>query len=248
MVWMWRDTGDCATNHDISYARSRDLVTWEAGDRSTLPLPITIEANPSIVDPVPAGGGLINMCQSLGFDSADRPVVSYHKHDEQGNTQAYASRLEDGVWRVYKLSDWDYRWDFSGGGSIGAEIRLGGASISEEGHLSMTWWHLKKGAGIWKLDESTLSVVGDYPLPEPELPEALMKPTLDYPGMSVRTASERRDTQDDTDDFYDEKTAAVVRRDERLLLRWETLPANRDRPREEIPPPSELRLYVLGRP
>ncbi|MEE2629045.1 MAG: BNR-4 repeat-containing protein, partial [Candidatus Latescibacterota bacterium] len=165
MVWMWRDTGDCATNHDISYARSRDLVTWEAGDGITLPLPITIEANPSIVDPVPAGGGLINMCKSLGFDSADRPVVSYHKHDEQGNTQAYASRLEDGVWRVYKLSDWDYRWDFSGGGSIGAEIRLGGASISEEGHLSMTWWHLKKGAGIWKLDESTLSVVGDYPLP-----------------------------------------------------------------------------------
>ena len=32
MVWMWRDTPDCATNHDISYARSRDLVHWEAGD------------------------------------------------------------------------------------------------------------------------------------------------------------------------------------------------------------------------
>ena len=26
MVWVWRDTPDAATNHDLSYARSRDLV------------------------------------------------------------------------------------------------------------------------------------------------------------------------------------------------------------------------------
>ena len=54
MVWMWRDTPDCATNHDISYARSRDLVNWEAGDGTALPLPITVEAASSIVDPVAA--------------------------------------------------------------------------------------------------------------------------------------------------------------------------------------------------
>ena len=28
LVWVWRDTPDAATNHDLSYARSRDLVTW----------------------------------------------------------------------------------------------------------------------------------------------------------------------------------------------------------------------------
>jgi len=247
MVWMWRDTGDCATNHDISYATSRDLVQWKAGDGSDLPLPITVQAKASIVDPIPAGGGLINMCQSLGFDSAKRPIVSYHKHDEEGNTQAYASRLEEGVWKAYKLSDWDYRWEFSGGGSIGAEIRIGGANTEEEeGHLSMTWWHLKKGAGIWKLDEATLEVVGEYPESEPDLPDALSKAFLDYPGMSVRTAAGRRSEQDDTDDFYDENAVGSAE-GERYILRWETLGANRDRPRDEIPPPSELILYVLGK-
>jgi hypothetical protein len=242
MVWMWRDTPDCATNHDISYARSRDLVTWEAGDGSALPLPITVEAGSSIVDPVPAGGGLINMCQSLGFDSSSRPVITYHKHDAQGKTQAYASRLEDGKWQVYLLSDWDYRWDFGGGGSIGAEIRLGGAKVSEDGHLSVSWWHLKKGSGVWKLDEQTLKVVGEYPEPESELPENLMDPVLDYPGMSVRTASGQRAKPAGSD------TDEAQTQGERLLLRWETLPANRDRPRDDIPPPSELRLYVLSQP
>jgi hypothetical protein len=29
------------------------------------------------------------------------------------------------------------------------------------------------------------------------------------------------------------------------MLRWESLPRNRDRPRESAPPPSELRLFEL---
>ena len=68
MVWMWRDTGDCATNHDISYATSQDLVNWSAGDGSNLPLPITVKASASIIDPVPPGGGL---CLLYTSDAAD---------------------------------------------------------------------------------------------------------------------------------------------------------------------------------
>ena len=223
MVWMWRDTPDCASNHDISYERSRDLVTWEAGDGHVLPLPITVRATPSIIDPVPAGGGLINMSQSLGFDAANRPIVSYHKHDNNGNTQAYAARLEEGLWAIYKLSDWDYRWAFSGNGSIGAKFRLGEAKVSEDGLLNMNWWHIKEGAGIWKLDEVSLEVVGAYPESRPELSPALLRAELDYPGMTVRTASGRV-----TDDAAVEPGV------------------DRYQPRDEIPPPSELRLYALG--
>ena len=91
-----------------------------------------------------------------------------------------------------------------------------------------------------------LTVVGAYPDPEPELPTELLRTTSEYPGMSVRTANGRMAKQDDTDGFYDEATAARLE-GERYLLRWETLGANRDRPRDEIPPPSELWLYILGR-
>ena len=42
IVWVWRDTPDAATNHDVSYARSRDLVHWERSDGTPLSLPITV--------------------------------------------------------------------------------------------------------------------------------------------------------------------------------------------------------------
>ncbi|HAA75268.1 TPA: hypothetical protein DCE37_09130 [Candidatus Latescibacteria bacterium] len=227
MIWMWRDTPDCSTNHDISYATSQDLVNWSAGDGSPLPLSITAEASTSIIDPVPPGGGLSNMCASLGYDSKDRPVVSYHKNDEKAFTQAYAARLENGDWKIHKLSDWDYHWDFSGNGSIDTEITLGAVEIREEAFLAMPWWHARKGSGIWKIDESTLQVVGSYPDPEPDLPEELSNVVSDLPGMGVRTTAGRGDTE------------------RKYWLRWETLERNRDQPRDEIPPPSDLVLYEV---
>jgi hypothetical protein len=30
--WVWRDTPDCSTNHDLGYARSSDLIEWETID------------------------------------------------------------------------------------------------------------------------------------------------------------------------------------------------------------------------
>jgi hypothetical protein len=229
LIWMWRDTPDCATNHDISYARSRDLVHWENCRGEPLTLPITL-ASDTIVDPVPPGGGMINMTQSLGFDSKDRPVVSYHKFDANGKTQAYSARLEDGKWRIYQTSDWDYRWEFSGGGSVGAEIRLGGIFVERDGGLSQTYSHVKHGSGIWKLDEATLRPSGSYPPPPALLPGELRKPTSDFAGMSVRLQTGRG-----------EGNVAGVK----YVLRWETLGPNRDRPRKEGPAPSELKLYEV---
>ena len=229
MVWMWRDTPDCATNHDLSYARSKDLVHWETGDGSPLSLPITIESG-AIVDPVPPGGGMINMTQSLGFDHKNRPVISYHKHDENGYTQAYCARLEDGAWKIYKVSDWTYRWEFSGGGSVGAEIRLGGVNVESDGGLSLSYWHVKEGRGIWKLHPETLQIVGAYPPKSNDLPDELEKVESDYPSMQVRTMWAR---------------GKGLNPKVRHVLRWETLGPNRDRPREEAPPPSELRLYEM---
>ncbi|AUP77012.1 hypothetical protein CWS02_23110 [Enterobacter sp. EA-1] len=28
MIWMWRDTPHCETCHDLSYARSPDMINW----------------------------------------------------------------------------------------------------------------------------------------------------------------------------------------------------------------------------
>ena len=51
LVWMWRDTPDCRTNHHISYAHSRDLRKWETGQGEEIDLPVTIDENVLLLIP-----------------------------------------------------------------------------------------------------------------------------------------------------------------------------------------------------
>ncbi len=159
LCWVWRDTPDCATNHDLCYARSRDLVHWETSDGIALRLPISL-ASAEIVDPVPAQGGLINGNTVIGFDAQARIVLSYHKFDPAGKTQLYNARREEGGWKIYQTSDWDYRWEFSGGGSIGFEIGFGPVTAAADGSLTQNYRHAKHGSGRWRLDAATLRAVG----------------------------------------------------------------------------------------
>src|SRR5262249_39649324 len=100
LVWVWRESPDASTNHDLSYARTRDLLHWESGAGQTLTLPIRL-ATSDIVDPVPSGGGMINNNTKVGFDSQNRPVIAYHKYDASGNTQLYNARFENGRWTTH---------------------------------------------------------------------------------------------------------------------------------------------------
>lgn len=227
LIWVWRNTGDCATNHDLSYARSRDLVHWETSNGKPLSLPMTTRTS-EVIDPVPVKGGIINGSAHLGWDSKKRTVVTYHKFDEKGLTQAYAARLEEGRWKFYLLSDWTYRWDFQGGGSIPFEITLGAVHPSGPGELQMDYHHIKRGSGTWRIDEQTMKVIGQAKR-ERTLPASLDKLESDFPGMSVRTL-----TSPGNGVLY--------------VLRWETLGPNRDRAREgPLPGPSMLRLYEIKR-
>jgi len=226
LCWVWRDTPDCSTNHDPSHARSKDLVHWETATGKPISLPMTLDSKGLIVDPVPAKGGIINGNTKLGFDSKQRPVLSYHKFDDDGNTQLYNARLEDGRWNIYQTSNWDYRWYFQGGGSIPFEIRVSPVVLDEDGSLTQAYSHAKQGSGLWKLDEKTLRPIGKVAR-QRRWPSELSKPESDFPGMQVKLQSDSGNSGDP---------------EIRYFLRWETLGSNRDRPRREVPPPSMLRL------
>jgi hypothetical protein len=119
LIWVWRNTPDAATNHSLSYARSPDLVSWQDASGNTLSLPLTLDTA-EVVDPVPPFGGMINGNVKLGFDQRQRPIISYHKYDKQGNTQMYVARFQNSTWKSVQISDWKgFRWDFGGGGSLG---------------------------------------------------------------------------------------------------------------------------------
>jgi hypothetical protein len=148
MLWVWRDTPDCATNHHLSYARSKDLIRWESIFGEDIPLPIVLEEKQAWVDPIPSGGGIINGGARLSFASDGRPLIAYHKADTDGNMQVYAARPEEGRWSVNQLTDWDKPVKFSGGGSMGdIGISIGAMEQVESGILTMTYRHRDFGNG-----------------------------------------------------------------------------------------------------
>lgn len=227
LVWMWRETPDCATNHTLSYARSRDFVQWENSRGEPVALPITL-ATGDVIDGAKPGEGLINMTFNLGFDAQQRPLVVYHRYDAQRRSQAYIARPREAApgWDVRQLSAWEFCWAFSGGGSIAGEVKLGPPRRERDGSLLVDHWTKEAGAGRWRLRGDTLERTEQLPSAPAALPATLRGVRSTTPGMEIQTMTSRAEGR-------------------RWVLRWETLGRNRDRPRETAPPPTELRLYEL---
>lgn len=225
ILWMWRDTPNGNTNHDLSYARSTDLEHWEAADGSRIELPITLADRKTVVDPVRSGHGLVTISFGIGWDSASRPIVYYSKYDAQGASQAYNARWEDAGWRIVAASAWDYHWAIDRNGTLDPEITLRPPRPDRPGELRQEFEHVRAGHGVWILDEKTLEVreVEETPTTLAELIAPLSKTS----GMEVREPEFDR-----TGEYY---------------LRWETLPARRDQPLEgPAPPPSLLVVEHLA--
>ena len=212
LAWVWRDSPDAETNHDLSYARSRDLVHWERSDGTTLALPITL-SRAEIVDPVPVGGGMINNNTVVGFDNELRPVITYHKFDAQGNTQIYLARREKHGWTIRQISKWrDFRWDFHGRGSLDSRLTVSGAKPASVDLTSVDV--VRDGQPItFLLKSRNLKVVSEGP--------------------AITLAGELRKFIDVPKDM--QLNAIPDRGGSSLVIAWATLPPNRDQPRTNVP-------------
>lgn len=228
VFWVWRDTPDCATNHDLSYMKSPDLKSWYDAFGKTVELPATIENKSLIVDPIPPGGGIINLAARLCLDENNKPVFIYHKYGPEGNLQLFVAQLDGNEWVYKQITNWDYRWEFSGRGSIGKDVRLKNFKRREDGYYEFSYWHVKYGNGTILLNEN-FDNIGKVLKPEPF--SETLEPEGDFSGLEVRTSEDIGETDEG---------------DTRYLLKWETLPQNRDRPRSKPwPEPSQLYLYKL---
>jgi hypothetical protein len=226
--WVWRDTPDCATNHDLSYMKSPDLKNWYNAFGEPVKLPATIRNRSLIVDPVPPGGGIINLSARLCLDENNKPVFIYHKYGPAGNLQLFVARMKGNGWVYRQITDWDYRWEFSGGGSIVFDVRLKNFLRRDDGYYEFSYWHVKQG-------NNTLLLDGDLNIAGKVLKSETFGETAGveggFPGLEVRTA----------EDIGKAEEEGV-----RYLLKWESLSNNRDRPRPEPwPGPSKLYLYEL---
>ena len=172
------------------------------------------------------------MNRELGFDNRGGPVVTYHKYDTNGDLQVYAARRESNAWNIVQVSDWKgYRWDFGGGGTIVVEVNVGGVRPLGRDRLGLNYRY-PRGSGTWVLDEPTLRPIPGAKVAreEPPVPAAFGKLDSHFPGMKKQF---RRDTGEAPPGA-------------RCALVWETLEANRDRPRTPpLPEPSLLRVISV---
>ncbi|GGL78895.1 BNR repeat-containing protein [Wenxinia marina] len=223
IAFVWRDTPDARTNHDLGYARSRDLRDWETSRGRPLPLPITY-GTAEIVDPVPVEAGMINNNTPVGFDPDGRPVIAYHKFDAAGDTQVFLARDTGTGWEIVQATRWrDFRWEFGGTGTLDFRLVLD-APRSEGDWLIVP---------IRRDGRSLELVVDPYDLRVVEEREVRtfadrVAPYIDREeGLRIRTTTE---TFSGDPDPY------------RLI--WTTLPSNRDAPRFDIPDPTVLRVLT----
>jgi hypothetical protein len=221
LAWVWRETPDAETNHDLSYARSRDLVHWEKSDGTPLKLPITLESC-EIVDPVPVEAGMINNNTVVGFDNAGRTLITFHKFDARGNTQIFVARRDAKRWTIAQITDWSgFRWDFRGGGSLESRLFVSGAAPAKKGRIRVAVVRDGKPIDL-VLDERTLARISESP--GHTLADRL-RPRIAVPeGMQLNTVEDAGKSG--------------------IAIAWPTRPPNRDLPTTDIPAPTVLRLVM----
>jgi hypothetical protein len=230
VYWVWRDTPDCETNHDLSYMKSPDLKNWFDGFGNKIELPATLDKKGLIVDPIPIKGGIINLSAKLCLDENNSPLFVYHKYDSDGNLQVYVAYtyIDDKKWIHKQLTQWDYRWEFSGRGSIDVEFRFKGFKKRTDGKYEIDYWHIKYGNGTLLLN-SKFENIGEVLKAESFISGLKVEGGL--PGLLVQTSEDIGHTND---------------QNFRYVLKWETLNKNRDLPRvKPWPNPSKLILYKL---
>ncbi|MGD8780758.1 MAG: BNR repeat-containing protein [Ignavibacteria bacterium] len=228
VYWVWRDTPDCATNHDLSYMKSPDLKNWFNAFGEKIELPATIDKTLLIVDPIPVKGGIINLAAELCLDENNNPVLTYHKYDSDGKLQLFTAQVNGEKWIYKQVTNWDYRWEFSGFGSINKEVNLKGFNKRKDGNYEIHYWHKKYGNGTILLNNK-FEKIGKVLKPEPF--ESNIDIEGDFPGLLVQTSND---------------IGEAPEKNIRYMLKWETLSQNRDQARPKPwPKASRLILYKL---
>ena len=117
LSYVWRDTWDVATNHNLCYARSADGgKSWTTSDNKPLPIPITYEASEVAME-IPQNSNLINQT-TLTTDAAGHPAIaSYWTAAGDSVTQFYVVYHNGEKWNLSKASNRTTPFSLSGGGT-----------------------------------------------------------------------------------------------------------------------------------
>lgn len=232
LSWVWRETPVAASNHDISYAKSKDLVNWQKSDGTSLTLPMKLSNSEAAV-PLPQFSGILNGHTPIGFDHKARPLISYQAYDENGDSQLFVARNDNGKWKSYQISNWkNSRQELNMTGALPTTLTVKRpAKLLDNGDVQV-FADLDGTAYAYALEADSLDV--KTKTTGSQIPQALR--AFDKSNeMSLYTKAMKQLV---TDDNF--PTAG-----KRFYLAWEALPPNRDKGRTFIPEPTTLTAHCL---
>jgi hypothetical protein len=177
LSWVWRESPDVASNHDMAYARSRDGGrSWEDSAGRPLGLPITA-ASADYAARIPQGSELINQT-SMAADAAGHPYIASYWRTLDSAVPQYRILYHDGqAWRRLDLGFRTAPFSLSGGGTKAIPIarpqlliEQGGGRPSgvlvfrdhERGDRASTVDIADFGAGRWKVADLDPAPLGAW--------------------------------------------------------------------------------------
>lgn len=117
LSWVWRETWQVETNHDICYARSSDNgVTWHQSDGKPYELPIK-ESNAEYACRLPQNSELINQT-SMSVDAHGNPYIATYWRDQGCDIPQYRIVWNDGKkWHHQQVTNRATPFSLKGGGT-----------------------------------------------------------------------------------------------------------------------------------
>ena len=177
LSWVWRDSPDVATNHDLCYARSGDGgKTWRKTDGTECPMPITADTA-EVAAAIPQKHELINQT-SMTTDSKGRPYIATYWREAGAEVPQYHIVYHDGMkWHVGVVGGQTIAFRLSGAGSKRLPLSrpkivadAGGSTdraymlFRDEGRGNKVSVAIcdDLNRGIWRIEDLTTSSVGQW--------------------------------------------------------------------------------------
>ena len=175
LSWVWRESWDVSTNHDLCYARSKDGgVSWEKSSGQKYSLPITA-ASAEYAWKIPQKSSLINQTSMTTDDKGNPYIASYWSENEIPQFQIVY--LENGIWKKTNANFRLTSFYLGGGGTKKIPISRPDLLIKEKGNnrylyllfrdqerenkISMAYTNLSKNTP-WKVLNLTTESIGEW--------------------------------------------------------------------------------------
>lgn len=116
LSWVWRESPDVASNHDLCYAKSKDGgMTWENSQGKKYELPINA-ATAEYACRIPQNSELINQT-SMSADKKGNPVIASYWKSGEGVPQYHIVYKKNKKWQTQNLGFRTQNFSLSGTGT-----------------------------------------------------------------------------------------------------------------------------------